>query len=145
MSLLSACDSHVLCSHEDEAAFFACMGRFFASPVVRRECGGYPLNDGPQFLWFVARQRSDGRVLAFISVERQPVGLRIREGYVCPQSRGQGLFRQLCQRVLDHAQAIRMECSACVPEASVAFFMARGFRVMGRRGRWVTMLKATHE
>ncbi|MDI2457121.1 hypothetical protein [Pseudomonas aeruginosa] len=34
-------------SFDDEAAFFASMGRFFASARVRRECGGYPLSDGP--------------------------------------------------------------------------------------------------
>lgn len=40
-------------SFDDEAAFFASMGRFFASARVRRECGGYPLSDGPYHRWFV--------------------------------------------------------------------------------------------
>ncbi|WYX62888.1 hypothetical protein WJ971_12965 [Achromobacter xylosoxidans] len=29
-------------SYDDEPAFFALMGRFFASANVRRDCGGYP-------------------------------------------------------------------------------------------------------
>ncbi|MFU4343144.1 hypothetical protein ACM73M_22540 [Pseudomonas aeruginosa] len=46
-------------SLDDEAAFFACMGRFFASARVRRECGGYPLSDGPYHRWFVLRRQGD--------------------------------------------------------------------------------------
>ena len=44
-------------SFDDEAAFFASMGRFFASARVRRECGGYPLSDGPYHRWFVLRRQ----------------------------------------------------------------------------------------
>ncbi len=42
-------------SFDDEAAFFASMGRFFASARVRRECGGYPLNAHEESPWH--RQR----------------------------------------------------------------------------------------
>ncbi|WP_230851208.1 hypothetical protein [Ralstonia solanacearum] len=79
-------------SFDDEAAFFALLGRFFASPGVRRECGGYPLNDGPRYRWFVAQCRRDRRALAFISVEEQAGLVRIRNGYVRPEARGRGLF-----------------------------------------------------
>jgi GNAT superfamily N-acetyltransferase len=145
MSLLSTCEFQVLRSAQGEDAFFACMGRFFASPTVRRECGGYPLNDGPLFHWFVARQRSDNGVLGFISVEQTRAGVRIREGYVRPKARGQGLFRELRQRVLAHADALRVECRACVPEACVPFLVPCGFRVLSRRGRWVTLVRTAHE
>lgn len=46
------CNVLTLRSFDDEAAFFALLGRFFASPGVRRACGGYPLNDGPRYRWF---------------------------------------------------------------------------------------------
>ena len=37
---------------------------FFASARVRRECGGYPLSDGPYHRWFVLR-RQDGCLRRF--------------------------------------------------------------------------------
>lgn len=76
------CNVLTLRSLDDEAAFFALLGRFFASPGVRRACGGYPLNDGPRYRWFVAQCRRDGRALAFISIEEQP-GRRAHPPRLC--------------------------------------------------------------
>ena len=56
-------DFLLLRSYDDEAAFFAQMGRFFASATVRRDCGGYPLNDGPRHRWFIVRRHHHARLL----------------------------------------------------------------------------------
>ncbi|CAB5673416.1 Uncharacterised protein [Delftia tsuruhatensis] len=145
MSPLTSCDFQVLRSAQDEQAFFSCMGRFFASPDVRRECGGYPLNDGPSFQWFVARQPGSRAVLGFISVEQSRAGMRIRHAYVLPQARGQGLFRELRRRVLAHADAQRQACRACVPQEGAAWLAPFGFHVLSRRGGWVTLVRNAHE
>ena len=73
-------DFLLLRSYDDEAAFFAQMGRFFASATVRRDCGGYPLNDGPRHRWFIVRRHHHARVLGFISIELQSGAVRIAEG-----------------------------------------------------------------
>lgn len=69
-------------SFDDEAAFFASMGRFFASARVRRECGGYPLSDGPYHRWFVLRRQGDTRILGFVSLEQHPDVVRLRDAYL---------------------------------------------------------------
>lgn len=141
----TACDFTVLRSADDENAFFACMGRFFASPQVRRDCGGYALNDGPSFHWFAARRQGDGRVLGFISVEEGPAGLRIRQGYVCPEARGQGLFRELGRRVLCHADERNAALTACVLPPSLPFLSSLGFLVRSQRGSWTTVTRTACE
>lgn len=144
MNAAPPCDFQVLCSAQCEAAFFACMGPFFASRAVRRECGGYALDDGPAYRWFVARRRSDARVLGFISIEQGPGLVRIRHGYVVPEARGQGLFRQLRTQVLEHADALGARCTACLPQACLAFLAPWGFQVQRRRGNWVTLERAAY-
>ncbi|CEJ16650.1 MULTISPECIES: N-acetyltransferase [Ralstonia solanacearum species complex] len=131
-------------SFDDEAAFFALLGRFFASPGVRRECGGYPLNDGPRYRWFVAQCRRDRRALAFISVEEQAGLVRIRNGYVRPEARGRGLFRELRRRVLAHIEQREVTAVACLPATAAECLRPHGFIVRGTHGRWVTLEKAPH-
>ncbi len=139
------CDFEILRSADGEPAFFACMGRFFASPLVRRECGGYALNDGPRYQWFVARRRSDARVLGFVSIEEVAGGLRIREGYVCPEARGHGLFGELCRRVLRHADERRAALTACVRAQALPFVLSLGFQECSRRGSWITLARTARE
>ncbi|MDF3836213.1 transcriptional regulator [Cupriavidus basilensis] len=131
-------------SFDDEALFFALMGRFFASPRVRRDCGGYPLNDGPLYRWFVALRRADRRVAGFISIEEQPDVVRIRDGYVRPEARGRGLFGELRRRVLIHIEALGVSATTRVPEPSVRYFEPHGFCIRSTRGQWVMLEKAAH-
>ncbi|MHA6903598.1 GNAT family N-acetyltransferase [Ralstonia syzygii subsp. celebesensis] len=138
------CNVLTLRSFDDEAAFFALLGRFFACPSVRRACGGYPLNDGPRYRWFVAQCLRDRRVLAFISIEEQPGLVRIRNGYVRPEVRGRGLFRELRRRVLEHIEQLQATAIACLPATAAEHLQPHGFVIRGTHGRWVTLEKAPH-
>ncbi|RMX07581.1 N-acetyltransferase [Corticibacter populi] len=129
-------------SFDDESTFFAAMGRFFASPMVRRECGGYPLNDGPFYRWFILRSRHDRRVLGFISVERQEKVLHLRQGYVRAEVRGIGLFRELLTQALAHADSAGLDCSTRVQCASAPFLEKYGFVIKTTRGEWITMYRS---
>ena len=129
-------------SVEDEAGFFAQMGWFFASPNVRRECGGYPLNDGQLYRWFVVRQR--GRVLGFISLEQRSDIIRIRDGFVRAEARGRGLFRALRAQALYYIDQQRIVCSARVTSRSAELLAPYGFTVQSTRGNWVTMERRSH-
>ncbi|VFR16967.1 miscellaneous; unknown [plant metagenome] len=131
-------------SADDEAAFFAQMGPFFASRNVRRECGGYALNDGPCYRWLVVQRVDSHRVLGFISVEQRDGLLRIREGYLRPEARGRGLFRALRDRVLAQADSEALDCVACVPRASAALLAPHGFVQRASRGAWTTLERKAH-
>ncbi|RMH94855.1 N-acetyltransferase [Lysobacter pythonis] len=144
MISLENCEFLQLRSSDDEAAFFALMGRFFASATVRRECGGYPLNDGPRYRWFIVKDKHQARVLGFISVERQPDVIRIRECYVRSEARGHGLFRVLRQQVLDYIDDLELGCTMRVPEGCAAYLTPYGFQVRSARGRWVSLVRSTH-
>ncbi|GLZ24007.1 hypothetical protein Pstu01_06770 [Stutzerimonas stutzeri] len=144
MIQLQDCEFLQLRSYDDEAAFFAQMGRFFASPTVRRECGGYPLNDGPRHRWFIVRHKGQARVLGFISIEHQADAVRIRDGYVRTEARGRGLFRELRQQVLGYIDDLGRPCSLCVPQPCTAFLSPYGFHVQSTRGNWVTLKRSAH-
>lgn len=139
MIRLEHCEFVQLRSYEDEAAFFTQMGRFFASATVRRDCGGYPLNDGPRYRWFVVRRKGDSRVLGFISIEHQPQGVRIRNGYLRAEARRRGLFRELRRQVLDYVDGLGLACLLSVPQGSAPYLLPHGFRIQTTRGAWVTL------
>lgn len=126
-------------SVEDEARFFSLLGRFFASPHVRRECGGYPLNDGPLYRWFVACGRADDRVVGFASLEHHGGSLRWREAYVRSDARGRGVFRELRQRVLKYVDRHKLVCTTRVPATCVPLLAPHGFTVLATRGKWATL------
>ncbi|MCP1848133.1 MULTISPECIES: hypothetical protein [unclassified Bradyrhizobium] len=144
MIRLEDCVFEQLRSSADEAAFFAVMGRFFASAVVRRECGGYPLNDGPLYRWFVVRRKDQMRVLGFISLEQQSDLVRIREGYLRSEARGHGLFRMLRQQVLQYIDDLGLECSMRAQRSCATCLEPYGFQVRSARGSWVTLVRSRH-
>jgi len=141
MILLDDCEFLQWRSIDDEAAFFAHMGRFFASAAVRRECGGYPLSDSPRHRWFVARHRADARVLGFISIELQPDLVRLRDVYVRSEARGRRLFHTLLQQVLDYVDRLGLDCMTRLPDSGAACLVRRGFHVQSTRGAWVTLMR----
>jgi hypothetical protein len=144
MIRLENCEFAQLRSYDDEAVFFAQMGRFFASATVRRDCGGYPLNDGPRYRWFVVRNKGGKRVLGFISVEHQSQGIRIRNGYLRAEARKQGLFRELRRQVFDYIDGLGLDCTLNTPQTSVPFLLPHGFYIQTTRGAWVMLKRNAH-
>ncbi|MGC0113477.1 hypothetical protein NQS38_19355 [Ralstonia pseudosolanacearum] len=71
--------------------------------------------------------------------------VRIRQGYVRPEARGRGLFRELRGRVLAHIEQLQATAVARLPAAAAEHLQPYGFIVSGTRGRWVILEKAPHE
>ncbi|WP_231852666.1 MULTISPECIES: GNAT family N-acetyltransferase [Pseudomonadota] len=139
MTLFAKYDFTQIRSADGEAAFFSHMGYFFASPSVRRECGGYPLNDGPLYRWFIVRRKGEARVLGFISIEQRSDIVRLREGYLRAEARGRGLFGELRRQVLEHVDGLGLSCTARVQQTAAKFLEPHGFNVQSSRGSWVTL------
>ncbi|MBN3846962.1 transcriptional regulator [Paraburkholderia sp. Ac-20342] len=131
-------------SIDDEAHFFSSLGWFFSNPSVRRECGGYPLNDGPFYRWFVAKHKREHRTLGFASIEHKGDTLMWREGYVRAEARGCGLFRALRNNVLDYVDRHELHCTTRVFVASIPLLEPYGFCVRSTRGKWVTLEREQH-
>ncbi|MGE8655885.1 MAG: N-acetyltransferase [Achromobacter sp.] len=144
MTALNQYDFLHLRSYDDEAAFFAHMGRFFASATVRRDCGGYPLNDSPRHRWFVVRRRGQKRLLGFVGIELLSGAVRIRDGYIRPEARQRGLFRELRRQVLEYIDELDQPCTLRVPHDCAPLLLPHGFRVQSSRGSWVTLKRNTH-
>jgi len=138
------CEFFQMRSFDDEPAFFAQMGRFFASATVRRDCGGYPLSDGLRHRWFIVRHLDQARVLGFISIEHQAAGIRIRDGYLRTEARKLGLFRTLRQQVLDYIDDLEQACTTRVLEHCVPHLLPHGFIIQSTRGNWVTLARPAH-
>jgi len=144
MIRMEDCEFVQLRSVDDETAFFAQMGRFFASAAVRRDCGGYPLSDGPRHRWFIVRHKRQARVMGFISVEHQDGLVRIRDGYLRVEARKLGLFRELRRQVLDYVDGLGLPCSLRVQISSAALLAPHGFQTQSTRGNWVTMKRSAY-
>lgn len=144
MTLFNALEFAQLRSIDDEPRFFSLMGRFFASAHVRRECGGYPLNDGPLYRWFVAYMKADARVLGFISIDPATDVVRIREGYVRPEVRGRGIFRELRGQTLAYIDGLGLASSTRVPQEYAPFWEPHGFQVQSTRGSWTLLKRLAH-
>jgi len=138
------CEFVQMRSFDDEPAFFAQMGQFFASATVRRDCGGYPLSDGLRHRWFIVRYKDQSRVLGFISIEHRTNTVRIRDGYLRPEARKRGLFRELRQQVLDYIDDLGQSCTARVLEPCAAHLLPYGFTIQSARGNWVTLTRPAH-
>jgi GNAT superfamily N-acetyltransferase len=122
-------------SASDGEALFALIGHYLASPVVRRELGGYPINDSDAHIWFVANNK--GRAVGFLSIEQAKTHLILRDGYVAESARGQGYFSALRNAALAYADKEGMPITAMVLDESRAAFAKHGFRRTGKsRGRW---------
>lgn len=144
MSLFDNYDFVQIRSADGEAAFFSQMGYFFASPSVRRECGGYALNDGPLYRWFVVRRKHEARILGFISIEQRSDIVRLREGYLRAEARSRGLFGELRRQVLEYVDGLGLSCTARVRQTASAFLEPHGFTIQSARGSWVTLERYKH-
>ena len=127
----------MLTSSADEAGFFAKLGRYFASPEVRKECGGYPLNDGPEYRWLVASNKRDLRVIAFLSFEHKADEIILHNGYVDPEWRGKSAFKELLRQCLSYADHNHLPVRGNLMAASAAALKAHGFKSLSTRGNWV--------
>lgn len=133
-------------SIDDEYSFYAKMGYFFSSPNVRRDCGGYPLNNGPLYHWFVVYHIKDkNHILGFISIEETSFIIHIREGYIRREMRGLGLFKKLMHCVLEYIDIQEKNASVRIVMTQQKYLKPLGFEVTYLRGNWVSMTRKSND
>jgi GNAT superfamily N-acetyltransferase len=125
---------------DGEEAFFAKMGRFFASTDVRKEMGGSALSDLPNSHWLTF-SNGDGRVVAFLLVDIVDKHMRVKDGYVEPDHRGHQLLARLIEHAVDIAASNEMNVLARVRKAARKHFKTTNFKKVSESGDWVSLEK----
>jgi GNAT superfamily N-acetyltransferase len=126
-------------SSDGEEPFFAKMGRFFASTAIRKEMGGSPLSDLPNSHWLTFDL--DGRVVAFLLADITDKHMRIKDGYVEPDHRGNKLLSKLVAHAADIAKSNGYSIYARVRKSIAKHFKPSKFKVATDSGDWVNLEK----
>lgn len=133
----------LMSSSADGEKLFAKIGRYLASPEVRRDCGGYPLNDGADYHWLLALNKRDLKPCGFLSFEHTAKSVHIHAAYIDPAARGTGVYRELLRQCLHYVDHHKVDAIATVQEASAAALCRNGFKETGRRGSWIRIERKT--
>ena len=123
----------------NDQKFYAKMGHFFASRKIRKEIGGYPLNNEDDWIWMVATEKHRLNVAGFICIEPTKNGLLMHDCFVESEYRGNGVFATLLEKVIYYAEFEKKDLYASVNEKMQQVFEKRGFDIVGKRGQWLTM------
>lgn len=123
----------------DGEKLYAKIGRYLGSPVVRKSCGGYPINDGPDYVWLVALEKRGLTACGFLNFEITKQGAVLHNGYVDPAYRGTGVFREMLRQALANIDHDHLSASATVSGESAEALSRVGFTESSKRGAWIRM------
>lgn len=124
----------------DSAKLWPMIGPIVTSREAHKALGGGMFSDSST-TWFVARDNA-GAVLGCCSVRETPKGYWLENSWVCPEARGKGVHKALCQardEWLDKAPA--KDRLACVKESRWKYYKANGWEVASQRGSWIYGVK----
>jgi GNAT superfamily N-acetyltransferase len=127
-------------SADGEEQFFAKMGRFFASTKIRNEMGGSALSDLPSSHWLTFSDDS-GRVVAFLLTDITDAHVRIKDGYVEPEHRGNKLLSRLVAHAVDIAKSNGYPVVARIRKSALKHFKPSRFTVISESGDWINLEK----
>lgn len=91
-------------SAADGDDFYVKLGKFFCSPAVIKELGGYPIYDTTNHIWFVALHNNTA--IGFGSLKIVKGVASLCDAYVEPDWRNTGVYQQLIQVRIQHAKAM---------------------------------------
>lgn len=123
-------------SATDGDKLFAHIGRFLASPQVREELGGYPINDSEAHAWLVAIEKRSLKCVGFLSYS-EGATIVLHDGFIDGKHRGKGVFREMLRQVLALAEHQGKTVGANVQKASAERLRKLGFAPQSTRGNWV--------
>lgn len=133
----------VMTSAKQGRELFGHIGRFLASADVRKELGGYPINDGPDYVWLIALRKRSMTCVGFLSYEITPEKATLRYTYVEEAHRGNGVFREMRRQFLALVDSAGVVAHATVcGDRAAAALKTYGFSPVGKpRGDWIRMVR----
>lgn len=129
-------DGVMLCVYrEQDRAFYADMGHFFANRTYAAEMGGWQFYTKPGSIWFVAYIGGD--VVGFCSAILEKTHWFYDNFYVLPQFRGIGIASKLHELRNNEIMPMMKEIRLIVNHpAQIHKFEQYGFIQSGNRGRY---------
>lgn len=118
---------------------FSKIGPWLASPDVRREIGGYPVNDGPDYQWVVASGKRDLKAIGFLNFEHKPDRIILHHAYVIPERRDEGVFREMLRQCISYADHHRLPSQTTAQQDCAKTLSRRGFKRVGNKGSWIKL------
>ena len=127
---------YVMSVQKNGSEFYSKLGYLFASRNIRKELGGYPLNNEDNWQWIVATKQDD--VVGFIALEPKKKSIYIDSFYVFEKYRSKGIFQAMLDMALKlyDNDEITVSCQQTIKDV----FEKNNFVQSGQKGRsWVNM------
>lgn len=131
----------VMSVQKNGAEFYSKLGYLFASKKIRKELGGYPLNNEDNWQWIVATKQDD--VIGFIALEPKKKSIYIDSFYVFDKYRGKGIFQAMLDMALKlyDNDEITVSCQQTIKDV----FEKNNFVQGGQKGHsWVNMRRKSN-
>lgn len=131
-------------SKDDPDWFWTRMGRFFASPAIRKELG-LAMSDSPTHCWTIALESESQVVMGFAAITH-PSGIKkvshLVHAYTLPAFRGRGVYSALLKERIWVARDSHFDTrtlrATCTSLSRGALERA-GFGQVASRGRYAVM------
>jgi GNAT superfamily N-acetyltransferase len=129
---------------DGEDKFYSKLGKFFASKIVRKEIGGYPMDNESEWVWIVAQEKRNFNIVGFVSIAPniKTSQFELRVFYVENEYRRQGIASTLLNKAEHFAKSEGfITVTTNVPYGVREIMERRGYKAVRERGKWANLVK----
>lgn len=125
----------IFTQQEQDGAFYADMGYFFAAKHIRQEMGGWQIYNKPNSTWFVCYDND--KVVGFCAMYQESTHILFDNFYVLPSSRGKGVSNKLFDYRMDFVRRFDCELRAITDNPiQMRHYRRHKFENYGQRGKY---------
>ena len=112
----------------DKKTFYSLMGESFALKSVRKELPY--LDNEPSRIWFVAIHRNPTKqVVGFVSLQEKTSKTVLKNDFVYPDYRRNGIYNKLNVKRLEYAKKIGKPLSILATKEFTSYYQRLGFKI----------------
>lgn len=111
----------------DKRTFYSLMGESFALKSVRKEVPY--LDNEPGRVWFIATLKNNPmEVVGFVSYQEMKSTIQLKNDFVYPRYRRNGIYNKLNLKRLEHAQKIGKAIEILAKKEFTSYYQRLGFK-----------------
>jgi len=116
----------------DKSTFYSLMGESFALKSVRKELPY--LDNEPGRIWFVAvlKNQNNNTVVGFVSLQEKTSKIVMKNDYVYPEFRKNGVYNLLNEKRLAYAQKYDKPLSILATKNFTSYYQRLGFVIKNK-------------